>query len=243
MTSAEKASSQPDDNHDVVGWDAAPQGKDVPWHELPEPAPKRPLRRWFVRGGIVAAVTLVLLTVALPNLLPARSRMPVCGPAAPQNMKAIATAQAQFLKKKDFYAASGHDLNANGTLIAADHCAAFESWQNNGDSATPAPKAGNLYRMLQGESVNGPTGYYNVHGNTSRGLNGWGATARAVEPYTTGENQYLITGDGKVYQHPEPRVGDPMFKKFLLDSVPSAFNREGWLDPDKLAALGWILVK
>ena len=54
---------EPDDNHEVVGWDAAPQGKDFTWREQSSPpqTPRLPRRRWWLPYAILAAVLGLLL--------------------------------------------------------------------------------------------------------------------------------------------------------------------------------------
>ncbi|HTL52186.1 MAG TPA: hypothetical protein VL860_06405 [Planctomycetota bacterium] len=191
------------------------------------PPPKKGLPAWAVLL-IVASICVVALpcvaiiaAIAIPNLLV--SKMAVNETASIQNLKALATAQAQFIKKYDYYSADGFHLNAGGTLIAHDLSAAFEAHQGNGDSAAPVPKAGYVYRMLLGEGSN-PKSY--VTGNSPTGemmLSSWGATSRPAVPGTTGENQFYITEAGTVYKQ-----ADPMTGKFILDAAPPAGQNPGW---------------
>lgn len=142
-----------------------------------------------------------------------------------QNLKALATAQAQYIKQHDHYASSGAALNVSRTLISADFKDAFEQWQGNGDAAVPRPTRGHIYRMLQGEAL--PTDFYCVPGVPASGMVTWAAIARAVEPGVSGEYQYFITEAGTVYRMPEPKPGEAHFKQFLLERVPAA-NQTSW---------------
>ncbi|MGH8192373.1 MAG: hypothetical protein ACREP2_13120, partial [Rhodanobacteraceae bacterium] len=128
-----------------------------------------------------------------------------------QNLKALATAQAQYNKKTDYYSWNAALLNTTGTLIAADLSNAFDSCQNNLDGANGvSPKAGFEYIMLQGDGgADGTqlTNFYKDSSNGALGMNTWGATARSAVPFTTGEHQYFISEQGTVYKRDEPAAG------------------------------------
>lgn len=168
---------------------------------------------------IVIAIIAIIAAIAIPNLL--ASKIATNETAAVQNLKAVATAQAQFIKKQDFYATSGSLLNSTGTLIAADLKAAFELWQTNADG-TASPKAGYVYRMLQGDDTTNLTSYWKDSTDITKGMNTWATTTRAAEPATSGENQYYITEAGTVYKNLEKTLStDPLYKKFQLSCTPA----------------------
>ncbi|MGH7144053.1 MAG: type IV pilin protein [Planctomycetota bacterium] len=180
------------------------------------------------------AFTPIVAAIAIPNLL--ASKLATNETAVVQNLKALATAQMQYNKMNDTFASNAADLNANGTLIAADLKMAFEVFQKNGDEETPTPKAGYVFRMLQGRSSDKPTSLYVKPGDPTGGMNSYGVIARAVEPGTTGEHQYFIAEWGTVYEHDEPSSNDPNYKKFLLDCVPPGPDSA---EMRKLEELGW----
>jgi hypothetical protein len=151
-----------------------------------------------------------------------------------QNLKMLATAQHQYIRRTNCYAASAKDLPADPPFIDNELKTAFEIWQKNNDTATPTPKHGYIYRMLQGDQHVGPISYRKDPADSSKGMNTWGIIARTAEPGTAGEHQYFITEAGTIYRHDEPPQGDPQYKQFLLDTVPSDEARQ---------AQGWTVVK
>ncbi|HTL52260.1 MAG TPA: hypothetical protein VL860_06790 [Planctomycetota bacterium] len=214
--------AQSDDNHDVVGWDNASDSIGQPWHEPPPvPAKRASLAGVLLRFGLVLALVLIVLAVAIPNMM--ASKITNCGGpggVAGNSLKAIATAQAQYYKRFNCYADSAWRLNQAGTLISADLKFAFEDYQSDGDSTTPVPKAGYIFRMLHGDVDSGAYGFYNNPNDRNAGMTTWGATCRAADPGTSGENQYYISEAGTVYKFAEPLPGTPRYKQFLLDRLP-----------------------
>lgn len=177
---------------------------------------------------IVIAIIAIIAAIAIPNLL--ASKIATNETAAVQNLKALATAQAQYIKKQDNYSYSGTLLNSTGTLIAADLKNAFEVWQGNGDQGTPQPKAGYNFRMLQGSTSDNSdhTSYWKDAADGTAGMNTWAAICRAAEPGTSGENQYYISEAGTVYKKAEETDStQTLYKKFRLEETP-ANDQTSW---------------
>lgn len=175
-------------------------------------------RQWLSAGVVLLVVLAIGAAVAIPNML--ASKYSPYENSGVQNLKALATAQAQYIKKYDSYADAGWRLNVGGTLIAADLKNAFEDWQMNGDNLQPQPKAGYIYRMLHGDELRGPHAFYRDPNDPDAGMTTWAATCRAANPGVSDENQYYITEAGTVYKFAEPPPGDPQYKQFLLDRQP-----------------------
>lgn len=224
--------SAADEAIEAAGWDHAGKGGEKSWYPELKAPPKRSWQRaWFTvkRLLLYAAGGFAVLLVAAWILVPTTcgcTKIATNETAVVQNLKALATAQAQYIKKHDCYAASGWELNASGTLIALDLKNAFEDWHGNGDQRAPQPKAGYVFRMLQGNET-GWLAYRKDPNDPTYGMNTWAAVARASEPGTSGENQYYITEVGTVYKMPEPTHQDPRFKTFLLDAAPNS-NQLSW---------------
>lgn len=225
--------------YDLARWDAAPHNRAEPWHppyrvpEAPDPFLPvwRTLQRWLLYATCVLS-TWMFLAIFDPFSLSVCNGCPIATreTAAIQNLKALATAQTQYHKRTDHYAASARDLNGNGLLIATDLAIAFQACHNNGDRRQPTPKAGYVFRMLQGDTSIGAVSFYNDPADASQGLHNWGVIARAAEPGVSGENQFLITSDGVVYKKAEPPQNSTLYQQFRLDAVPyvSELNELGW---------------
>ncbi len=108
-----------------------------------------------------------------------------------------------------------------GNLISAELAAAFEDFQSNGDNQNPTPKAGYMYRMLQGEAGSGPTSFRKTPNDPNAGLVTWGAICRTAEPDTTGENQFYTGEMATTYKFAEPSWNQAHYKQFLLDRLPA----------------------
>ncbi|MGH7144872.1 MAG: ankyrin repeat domain-containing protein [Planctomycetota bacterium] len=156
-----------------------------------------------------------------------RGLKPNTGRLAILALRELATAQAQYNKKTDYYSASGQALNQAGTLIASDMAGAFEAYLGNGDGATPKAYHGYVFRMLQGDGVDGKTNFYKQDGAPDQGMNTWGCIARPVNGQG---KQYFISEQGTVYEKADPGTG-----KFLLECcIPNADLGEG-----NGLAVGW----
>lgn len=237
-----------DRNHDVTGWDTAGKGGETSWY----PPLKQPVRTpawehvWaavlrLLPWALLAMLAAMVGALATPNLI--CSKIATNETAAVQNLKALATAQAQFHKKYDAFAGSGDALNRNGTLIAADLENAFETFHDNYDQPEPQPKAGYLFRMLQSDRVSDPVLWRNDVLDSAAGMIHWAVICRAAEPGTSGEYQYLIGESGVVYKHSEPEQGAAQYKTFLLNDLTGLTDANGGLDAKHLAAAGWVPAK
>ncbi|MGH7146071.1 MAG: hypothetical protein ACREJ2_18315 [Planctomycetota bacterium] len=195
-------------------------------HNEPPPPRRSGLPVWAVLlivGGILMVVGLpciaIVAAIAIPNLL--ASKVAADETATVMNLKALSTAQEQYNKQTDTFAASAQELARHG-WIDSQLANAFEGNQGNADSPAPVPHAGYFFLMLQGDSPTAPTNFWTNPADPTAGMTTWAATARAVAPGDTGEHQFFISEQGTVFKRDEAPVHNPLYLHFYLNaSIPN----------------------
>lgn len=173
---------------------------------------------------IVLAVIAIIALIAIPNLLAGKTAANESATIA--NLKTLTSAQFQYHKKTDFYAA-GAAVLGNLQLIAPDMVQAFENFHDNGD-ARVSPKSGYYYRVLHGTAVGETSWWQDGTSGATAKMNSFGFTCRSAEPYSTGEFQYFIGEQGSIYKKAEPKQGETGHRLYLLNALPD-YPPSTWL--------------